>query len=92
MATIRSFVDATFFVRIERLTDCRNPDDVVIGWVDFDGTNVAGLAQSNMRPRLPAVDRFVHAFANDYVAAKTIRPCADIHDVGVVLRHVNITD
>src|SRR3989441_1683754 len=63
LPAVGRLVEAALRVRGPRLTECRDVDDVRIGWVDDDAADRARLLESHRLPRQPAVSRFEDAAA-----------------------------
>ena len=87
LAAVGALVHAALRVRRRVLAEGRDEDDVGVGRVDADLRDVLGPLEAEVRPRLAAVGRLVHAVACHDVAANARLTHADDDDVGVALRH-----
>ena len=68
--------DAPLLTR-RSVADCADDDLVRIGRADHDRSDVVRFAETDVRPRFPAVGRLVHAVAASLFA------CADVEDLRV---------
>ena len=76
----------------QRLAERRDVHDVGIDRIDDDATDVVRVAQAQMRPRAPAVERLVDAIAERRALTVVGLARADPDDVRIRGRHRDVAD
>jgi hypothetical protein len=80
---IERSINAAFFVRPIGMTDYGNKDAVWIFWIDGQLRDLLTVAQSEMRPRLSGVSRFINAVADRKVRPMQSFTAANVNDVRI---------
>ena len=85
LATIGGLEQAALLARREEIPHRRDPDDVGVRRMGGDASNVPGIAESHVRPRLPRVGALVDAVAPGRALPIRALARADPEDVGIGL-------
>lgn len=74
LTAVLSPVDTTLRVRAEAIPECRDVDELGVGRMDSDMTDVVGSRKTEMAPGLAAIVRLVDAVVVGDVAAQPHSP------------------
>ena len=82
-ASVGGLVDAAFLVAAIQSPQRADVDDIGIGGVDDDFTDLKSLFQAHVHPGLASVDRLVHSIAVAYGVARIVFAGPDPKDIRV---------
>src|SRR5215469_11519520 len=81
LAAIERAEDAPLRVGSIGMAECRDKRDIRIRWIDDDFANGSRIVQTDVLPRLAAVERLVHAVAVRDVSANAGLAGSDVKHV-----------
>src|SRR4029078_2289180 len=89
LAAVGRLEDTAFSVRLERVSDRGNPNDIWLGRVNTHRGDLSGVVQAGEAPRISAVGRFVDASTRRDIAPDVVGARPEIDDIRIRLRHRN---